>query len=67
LLKPEKPIKVMVTFQKTHFADAAELLPKAKRIDGLKIEYPANSMVEAYKTLECLVFASAGVSWILES
>jgi len=67
LLKPEKPIKINVTFQKTHFADAAELLPKAKRIDGLKIEYPANSMVEAYKTFELLVFASAGVSWILES
>jgi len=66
LLKPEKPISVAVTFQKTHFADAAELLPKAKRIDGLKVEYSANRMVEAYKTLELLVFASAGVTAILE-
>jgi D-amino peptidase len=67
LLKPEKPIRVAVTFQKTHFADAAELLPKAKRIDGLKVEYSASSMVEAYKTFELLVFASAGVTAILES
>jgi len=66
LLKPEKPVKVRVTFQKTHFADAAELLPKAKRVDGLKVEYSSSSMVEAYKTFELLVFASAGVTAILE-
>jgi D-amino peptidase len=67
LLKLEKPIRVAVTFQKTHFADAAELLPKAKRIGGLKVEYSANSMVEAYRTFELLVFASAGVTAILKS
>jgi len=66
LLKPEKPVKVRVTFQKTHFADAAELLPNAKRVDGLKVEYSSSSMVEAYKTFELLVFASAGVTAILE-
>ena len=56
-----------VTFQTIHFADAAELLPKAKRIDALKMEYSANSMIEAYKTFEVLVFALAGVTAILES
>ena len=67
MLEPKKPIKVTVTFQNTHFADAAELLPKAKRIDWLKIEYPEDSMVGAYKTFELLVFALAGVRRILES
>jgi D-amino peptidase len=67
LLKPEKPVRVAVTFQKTHFADAAELLPRAKRVDGLRVEYSANSMVEAYKTFELLVFASAGVAAVMES
>jgi D-amino peptidase len=61
----EKPVKIGVTFQATHFADVAELLPTAKRLDGLKIEYVAKDMIEAYKTFELLALAATAMSTIL--
>jgi D-amino peptidase len=65
LLIPKKPINMRVTFQVSHFADVAELLPNAKRVDGLTVEYTAKSMVEAYKTFELLVLAASGISALL--
>jgi D-amino peptidase len=64
-LVAEKPVKIGVTFQATHFADVAELLPTAKRLDGLKIEYVAKDMIEAYKTFELLALAATAMSTIL--
>jgi len=65
LLIAKKPINMRVTFLVSHFADVAELLPKAKRIDGLTIEYTAENMVEAYKTFELLALAASGMSALL--
>lgn len=66
-LIPKKPVKMGVTFLTSHFADAAALLPAVNRTDGLRVEYTAANMVEAYKTFELLVLAAAGVSAILEN
>lgn len=63
----KKPVKVGVTFLASHFADVAELLPSVKRIDGLKVEYTTENMIDAYKTFELLVTAAAGVTAIYES
>jgi len=65
LLIAKKPVNMRVTFQVSHFADVAELLPIAKRVDGLTVEYTAKSMVEAYKTFELLVLAASGISALL--
>jgi len=65
LLIAKKPINMRVTFLVSHFADVAELLPKAKRVDGLTIEYTAENMVEAYKTFELLALAASGMSALL--
>ncbi len=65
LLIAKKPVNMRVTFLVSHFADVAELLPTAKRVDGLTIEYTAKSMVEAYKTFELLALAASGMSAIL--
>jgi len=65
LLMAKKPVNMRVTFQVSHFADVAELLPNAKRVDGLTVEYTAKSMVEAYKTFELLVLAASGISALL--
>jgi D-aminopeptidase len=54
-----------VTFNASHFADVAELLPSAKRTGGLKVEYTAKNMTEAYKTFELLAIASSGISALL--
>lgn len=67
VLVPKKPVRIGIDFLASHFADAAELLPSVKRIDGLKVEYTANSMVEAYMIFELLGLASSGVSAHYES
>ena len=65
LLTAKKPVNMRITFLVSHFADVAELLPTAKRVDGLTVEYTAQSMVEAYKTFELLALAASGISAIL--
>ncbi len=66
LLTARKPVKIGVTFLASHYADAAELLPIVKRIDGLKVEYTAKSVSEGYKTFEFLVLAASGMSALIE-
>jgi len=65
LLIANKPVNMRVTFLASQFADIAELLPSAKRIDGLRVEYTAKDMVEAYKIFELLALAASGVTAIL--
>jgi D-amino peptidase len=67
LLIAEKPVKIEIAFLTSHFADAAELLPIVKRVDGLNVEYTANNMVEAYKIFELLILAASGISAILQN
>jgi D-amino peptidase len=67
LLMPKKPVTMQIDFLATHFADAAEFLPNVRRIDGLKVEYTANNMTEAYKVFELLGLASSGVYALYES
>jgi D-amino peptidase len=67
LLITKKPVTVRITFSTSHFADAAELLPFVKRIDGLNAEYKAKNIGEAYKTFELLALAATGISAIIES
>jgi D-amino peptidase len=66
LLKTRKPLKIGITFLHSQFADAAELLQAVRRVDGLRVEYAANSVTEAYRTLELLILAASGVTAILE-
>ena len=63
----KKPVKIGMTFLVSHFADAAELLPMVKRIDGLKVEYTASNVIEAYKIFELLALAASGVSAVLQN
>ncbi|MEM3824209.1 MAG: M55 family metallopeptidase [Candidatus Bathyarchaeia archaeon] len=63
----KKPVKMEVTFLASHFADAAELLPIIKRVDGLNVEYTASNMIEAYKIFEFLVLAASGISALLQN
>ncbi|UCC28594.1 MAG: M55 family metallopeptidase [Candidatus Bathyarchaeota archaeon] len=65
LLRTTNPVNIGVTFLASHFADVAELLPTVHRIDGLKVEYAASNMVEAYKIFELLALAAASISALL--
>jgi len=67
LLTTKKPVKMGVTFLASHFADAAEMLPIVKRIDGLRVEYTVSNMIKAYKTFELLALAASGLSAILQN
>ncbi len=64
-LEAERPVKIGVTFIASHFADAADLLPTVSRVNGLRVEYTASNMIEAYKIFESFVLMAAGVSSIL--
>jgi len=63
----KRPVKLKITFIATQFADVAELLPTAKRLDGLSVEYTASTLTKAYRTFELLVLAAAGVSASIEN
>jgi len=63
----KNPIKMGIIFQRTQFADAAELLPQAKRVDGLKVEFASKNMNEALGTLDLLILAAWGVEWLMQS
>jgi D-amino peptidase len=68
-VKPQivrKPVRMKITFMGSQFADVAELLPTAKRLDGLNVEYTASTLTKAYKTFELLVLAAAGISASIE-
>ncbi|UCD97208.1 MAG: M55 family metallopeptidase [Candidatus Bathyarchaeota archaeon] len=63
----KKPVKTVIAFHATHQADAAELLTMVSRTGGLTVEYTSGSMIDAYKTLQLLVLASAGTASLLEN
>lgn len=65
LLIADKPVNMRITFLASQFADIAEFLPSIKRIDGLRVEYTAKDMVEAYKTFELLALAASGMTALL--
>ncbi|MCW3981756.1 MAG: M55 family metallopeptidase [Candidatus Bathyarchaeota archaeon] len=65
LLTTKTPVRVGVTFKATHQADASELLPGVTRVDGLSVEYLADTMLNAYKIFELLILAATGSSAIL--
>jgi D-amino peptidase len=64
-IRVSKPVDVKLRFLSTGFADVAELCPIIRRIDGKTVEFEAESVEEAYKMLELLVFASTGVRKII--
>jgi D-amino peptidase len=66
-LVAERPVSMAITFSASHYADAAELLPFVNRMDGLKVVYNADSMVQAYKVFELLLLATIGMSNVLQN
>ncbi len=64
-LVTKEPVNVKVRFLNTAFADAAELLPFVKRLDGKTVEFEAETVEEAYKVFELLTLAAAGVNAIV--
>ena len=57
----------MYAFKSILQADAAELLPIAKRVDGLSVEYKTENMITAYKVFELLVLAGTGAGAIFSN
>ncbi|MCS7364781.1 MAG: M55 family metallopeptidase [archaeon GB-1867-035] len=65
-LKVESPVEMKITFMKSGFADAAELMPTVERISGTTVKYVARNMVEAYKVFELLVLAAIAVNAVTQ-
>ncbi|WP_297501092.1 M55 family metallopeptidase [Thermococcus sp.] len=64
-LKVKTPVEVKVQFLSSAFADSAELCPLVERTDGRSVVFTAKNVEEAYRMIELLILASAGVSSIL--
>ena len=64
-LKTETPVEVKLRFLNSAYAEIAELLPFVERLGGKTVRFSAKSVEEAYRTIEVLIFASAGVSSIV--
>lgn len=64
-LEAGSPVELRIAFLSSAYADAAELLPGAEREGGLAVSYEARDMAEAYRVLELVVLACAGVREVL--
>ncbi|WP_456420511.1 M55 family metallopeptidase [Thermococcus sp.] len=64
-LKTTTPVEVKLRFLNSAYAETAELLPFVERLDGKTVRFEAESVEDAYKTVEVLVLAAAGVSSIV--
>lgn len=65
-LKVRSPVELKVTFVKSGFADAAELMPNIERMSGTTVKYIAENMVEAYRVFELLILAAIAVNEITQ-
>ncbi|ACS33293.1 M55 family metallopeptidase [Thermococcus gammatolerans] len=63
-LKAKEPVEVKLRFLSSAFADAAELLPIIERIDGKTVRFEAETVEDAYRIVELLILAGAGVNAI---
>lgn len=64
-LRTEEPVEVKLRFLNSAFADAAGLLPSVERLDGKTVRFEAKTLEEAYKLVELLILAGAGVNAIV--
>ena len=64
-LKAKEPVEVKLRFLSSALADAAELLPIVERLDGKTVRFEAGTIEEAYKLVELLILAGAGVNAIV--
>ena len=64
-LVTEEPVHVTLRFLNSAFADAAELLPVVKRVDGKTVEFETETVEDAYRISELLIIAAAGVNAIV--
>ncbi|WP_297534843.1 M55 family metallopeptidase, partial [Thermococcus sp.] len=60
-----KPVEVELRFLNSAFAEVSELLPAVERLDGRTVRFRAESVEEAYRIVELLVFASVGVNAVV--
>ncbi|NPA23510.1 MAG: peptide transporter [Crenarchaeota archaeon] len=65
IFKIDGNIVLEVSFRTTEFADVAENLPGAERVDGYTVRYICNNIVEAYKVLELVTLACLGVRYLV--
>ena len=60
-LKLENPVELEIYFTNSDYAHIASHLPGSKMIGGWGISYTAQTMEEAYRVTQLLVFAASGV------
>lgn len=64
-LKINDKIVMEISFRSTEFADVAEMLPGAERIDGYTVRYNCDNIITAYKILEIVTLACLGARYLI--
>ncbi len=64
-LKVDDKIIMEISFRSTEFADVAEMIPGAERIDGYTVRYCCDNMITAYRILEVVTLACLGARYLV--
>ncbi len=66
-VKLDAPINVKVELRGTTYADMAELIPGAKRVDAYTLYYEAKDGVDVLKFIELVAWIGAGASYLIQA
>ncbi|NPA99949.1 MAG: peptide transporter [Crenarchaeota archaeon] len=64
-LKIDEKIVMEIVFRSTEFADVAEMIPGAERIDGYTVRYSCDNIITAYRILEVVTLACLGARYLV--
>ena len=56
-IKTNYPVSIELSFVSSAYADVAELLPYAERVDATTVRYTAEDIIKAYKLTELMILA----------
>jgi len=59
-LRAKTPIQMVVEFRGTYAADLAAMIPSVRRIGGLRFEFEADAILEAFRTFYAVVTIAGG-------
>jgi D-amino peptidase len=57
------PVTLKIEFQTASMADAVEMMPDIKRIDGVTIEYTHNDYAEIFDAIDAIATLARSVKW----
>ncbi|MEM1873125.1 MAG: M55 family metallopeptidase [Acidilobaceae archaeon] len=66
-LRAQEPLVLEMVFRRPDYAEVAELLPGARRLDGYTVVVKVENPVEAYRVLDIVVLGAFGLESLLRA